>query len=204
MSVSQAELEGLEQERVLFRASDIRQYVYCPRIIYFNYVLPVPRRRTVKMETGQTTHIEFADLEKRRTFSRYRLEAGEREFRVQMRCPVLGLTGVLDMLITTPDGLYPVEFKDTAGGMGLHHKYQLVAYAMMLEETRKRPVRAGFIYAIQGKRVYAVAADQGSRMYVRRVLGAIRNMASRRVFPAKTRAGGRCRDCEFRNYCRGV
>lgn len=106
-----------------FRVSDVRQHVYCPRITFFNYVAPVPRHRTIKMQEGSQVHLEFADLEKRRTLARYNLDEGQREFRVPLRSERLELSGVLDMLITSPSGTYPVEFKNTHGKMALHHKY---------------------------------------------------------------------------------
>lgn len=191
-----------EMSRQLFRVSDVRQYVYCPRIIYFNYVIPVPRHKTIKMEAGQASHEDFADLEKRRTLAKYHLEGGSREFSVRLECRALNLAGILDMLIVSDAGLFPVEFKNTSGGMGLHHKYQLAAYAMLVESQRKRPVREGFIYALQGKRVFRVAIDAGVRVHVKRIVGAIVNLVDRAIVPPRTRAGGRCHDCEFANYCR--
>jgi len=190
--------------KIQFRASDIRQYIYCPRVIYFNYVLPVPRRRTVKMEAGREAHADFADLEKRRTLTKYRLTEGEREFRIPLTCPSLGLAGVLDMLIVSPAGHFPVEFKNTSGGMGLHHKYQLVAYAMMVEKCLGVPVRTGFIYVIPTKKVFPVAIDAGARTHVLRVLGAMSNMVNAQKMPPATRSASRCRDCEFKNYCGGA
>lgn len=185
-----------------FRVSDVRQYVYCPRVVYFNYVIPVPRHRTVKMEAGQMTHADFAEMEKRRTLARYHLDEGTREFGLRLECAKLNLSGVLDMLVSTSSGLYPVEFKDTPGGMGLHHKYQLAAYAMLVESVRRRPVKEGFVYVVPGKRVFKVRMDANVRLHVRRIVGAMLNMVARGLIPSRTRAGGRCRDCEFKNYCR--
>lgn len=190
--------------KIQFRVSDIRQYIYCPRVVYFNYVLPVPRRRTVKMDAGRDAHIDFADLEKRRTLAKYKLTEGERRFHVPLSSSRLGLTGVLDMLIVSPAGQFPVEFKNTSGGMGLHHKYQLVAYAMMAEASMAQPVRMGFVYVIPTKKVFSVQVHQGARIHVLRVLGAMRNMVSSQKMPAVIRSQSRCRDCEFKNYCRGV
>lgn len=190
------------KETLQFRVSDVRQHIYCPRITYLNYVIPVPRRKTVKMEAGKESHADFSEIEKRRTLAKYRLGEGQREFWLRLESLRLGLGGVLDMLITTRLGTYPVEFKNTSGDMGLHHKYQLAAYAMLVEEVLQKPVREGFIYLIPGKRVFTVRVDANVRLHVRRVVGAMRNIVRRGLLPARTRSGGRCHDCEFRNYCR--
>jgi CRISPR/Cas system-associated exonuclease Cas4 (RecB family) len=42
------------------------------------------------------------------------------------------------------------------------------------------------------------------RIHVRRLLGAIRHLVRREVLPAVRHSLARCRDCEFRNYCRDV
>jgi len=187
--------------QIMFRVSDVRQYVYCPRIIYYNYVIPVPRHKTVKMESGQASHQDFAEMEKRRTLAKYGLDSGRREFSVYLESPRLGLSGILDMLISTDQGIYPVEFKNTSGGMGLHHKYQLAAYAMLVECLRRRPVRQGFVYVLPVKRAFTVVVDDAVRQHTKRILSSMRNLVQRGLIPPRTRSGGRCRDCEFRNYC---
>jgi CRISPR-associated protein Cas4 len=123
------------------RVSDIKQYFYCPRIIFFKYVCPVPVKITRKMEYGKEAHIELDRLEKRRTFKRYNLAEGRRFFHTQLYSPRLGLEGRLDMYIEAAGENFPVEFKNTTGGLSLNHKYQLVAYAMLLEDFFNRPVR---------------------------------------------------------------
>lgn len=189
-------------DMVTLNVSDIRQYVYCPRIIYFNYVVPVPRHVTFKMQKGQATHVDFTAVEKRRSLAKYRLADGAKEFRVSLRSDRLGLVGTLDMLISGDNGIYPVEFKSTFGSLGIHHKYQLVAYAMMVEEARRRPIRAGFVYLIPQKRIEKVIVDEGTRFYTKKLCTGIRNVIESGVLPAGTRRTGRCRDCEFKNYCR--
>lgn len=186
----------------LLRVSDVRQYVYCPRIIYFNYVIPVPRSKTVKMEEGLKSHEEFSELESRRTLARYGLDEGTREFKVYLESKRLGLAGRLDLLITTGSAVYPVEFKFTSGHPGLHHKYQLVAYGMMAEESRGKPCRTGFIYVIPTKKVFRLSIDESARLYTRKIVTAMFRIVRTGALPRRTRWGGRCRDCEFRNYCR--
>ncbi|HHY35800.1 MAG TPA: CRISPR-associated protein Cas4 [Firmicutes bacterium] len=192
-------LHGLSEP---LRVSDIRQYVYCPRIVYFNYVIPVPRVTTVKMEEGLRSHTEFSELESRRTLAKYGLEEGTREFRVQLQSHRLGIAGRLDLLITTASNVYPVEFKDTHGNPGLHHKYQLVAYALMAEEARGKPAKAGFIYVIPGKKIFKITIDESARMFTQKIISAMVNIIRTGTMPQRTRWGGRCRGCEFRNYCR--
>ena len=120
------------------RVSDVKQYFYCPRVVYHTYFTPVHRPTTHPMELGADEHEVLSVLERRRTLARYGLEAGSRKFHVPLRAEALGLTGVLDLLIETETGAFPVEFKSTRGRLDLNAKCQLTAYAMMVEGVSRR------------------------------------------------------------------
>lgn len=38
---------------MMLRVSDLKQFIYCPRIVYYNYVMPVEKKTTYKMEHGK-------------------------------------------------------------------------------------------------------------------------------------------------------
>jgi len=184
------------------RVSDLKQYIYCPRIIYFYYVLPIPRRVTKKMEYGRLEHVEIKQLEKRRKLKAYGILEGTRDFQVFLQSSRLGLHGLLDMSITTVTGeIYPVEFKHSISKKGLHQKYQLAAYAMLLEEKYRKPVRYGFLYLIPSKTVVSLEITVSMREHVKKSLSAIRNVIAGEKIPGYIRSKQRCTDCEFKNYC---
>jgi len=187
--------------RIPLRVSDIKQYVYCPRIIYLQYVLPVPRRTSFKMESGREEHLELDRLEKRRLLVEYGLDKGERQFHVRLASERLGLEGILDLLLVTPKGYFPVEYKFTSRGPAINHKYQLVAYAMLAEEAFVQPVRTGFLYLVPGKMIQPVEITASARAHTLKLIAAIRHLVQAGTMPDRTRTPGRCRDCEFRNYC---
>lgn len=189
---------------MLLRVADIKQYLYCPRVIYYNYVLPVERKVTFKMQHGREEHVDIDRLEQRRTLRRFRLEEGERCFQVALLSERLGLSGVLDLLIVSPAGYFPVEYKVTEGGPTLNHKYQLVAYAMLVEDAFRCSVRSGFLYLSPRRRLVEIAITDSSRLHARRVMGAIRRLVAEGRLPPVRHRFGRCRDCEFLNYCRDV
>lgn len=183
------------------RVADVKQYVYCPRIIYYTYVLPVERARTFKMDVGREEHAALERLEARRTLARYGLDAGERRFRLLLASERLGLSGVLDLLVESPQGPFPVEYKFTEARMGAHHKYQLLAYCLLVEEAFNAPVRRAFVYLVPREEVVPVLVTDSARLHTRRLLGAIRKLIKEGSFPSVRRHPGRCRDCEFLNYC---
>jgi len=183
--------------------TDIRQYLYCPRVIYYTYCMPVKRPTTVthKMAEGQKQHEETAEREKRRSLRAYGLEEGERLFQVRLYSKRLGLSGRLDMVIITGREVIPVEHKFTSHHVARHHLYQLAAYAMLVEDRWKRPVRRGFVYLIPSKQAEEIIITSNRRTRARQALHEIRRMIATESMPPPTRYRGRCTDCEFRRYC---
>jgi len=196
-------LAELERPALLeLRVTDVKQFVYCPRVVYFTYLMPIEKKVTRKMEYGKEEHVQLDQLEKRRTFRAYGLtDDTERRFHVHLRSERLALSGVLDMLLVQRDIYYPVEFKYTRRPPELNHKYQLMAYAMLLEDTVGKPVRAGFVYVTGDRTAYHVEFTQNMRDFVRATLASIRDMIRRESMPRPARQKGKCVDCEFRRFC---
>jgi CRISPR-associated exonuclease Cas4 len=189
---------------VALTVTDLKQWAYCPRIPFYRYVLPVERPVTYKMERGKAVQAAVEALERRRGFRAYGMKDGERLFGVWLRSERLGLSGKLDLLIRTPAACYPVDFKDTEGGLRRNHRVQLAAYALLVEETFRRPAPQGFLYLVPRKEVVAVPIAEPERAAVVQMLAEIRQMISREELPEPTAVRARCLTCEYQNYCADI
>ena len=116
------------------RVNDVKQYAYCPRVVFYQYCMPVNKKPTWKMEQGKIAEAQIGQLEKRRKLREYRLAEGTRRFHVWISSKRLGLSGKLDLLIESPEGLFPVDFKLSTGRPHRNHVMQLCAYARLLED----------------------------------------------------------------------
>ncbi len=191
------------EDRLWLTVTDLKQYAYCPRILFLTYNMPVPRPLTPKMEFGKDGHYELDRLERRRKLVRYGLDEGERVFHTSLTSHKLGVEGKLDLHIETERECAPVEFKHS-NDVHFNHKVQLGCYGMMLEETTGKPVRWGFIYLIPHNDVVPVQMTSELREYVHRTVDAIRIGITKGVWPRPTTFRHRCRECEYRRYCRDV
>jgi CRISPR-associated exonuclease Cas4 len=187
--------------------SDLKQYLYCPRIPYFQHVMPVPRPVTYKMKHGAAQHLELDRLEKRRGVRSYGLREGERLFHLPVFSSTLGLHGVLDLVIVYEEQgqrrYLPIEFKYQEGGIHANIQYQVVAYCMLLEEQYGTPVPEGVVYQIPTRTFRRVRVTDERKTHVRNSLAAIRNMMVKELFP-EPRSRARCTDCEYRRYCNDI
>src|SRR5260221_6187792 len=112
----------------------IKQYTYCPRIVYFETCTPDIRPRTYKMEAGTKAHERERQRAVRRTLSAYQVPEGERHFDVRVRSETLGLVGIIDEVVVTQDQVIVVDYK-MASWTGENHQMQLAAYAMLVSEA---------------------------------------------------------------------
>ncbi|MFW6237789.1 MAG: CRISPR-associated protein Cas4 [Halanaerobiales bacterium] len=189
---------------ITLNVTDIKQYMYCRRIIYFTYCQPVKKKNTYKMKFGKEQHDIVDRLEKRRTLKRYGLDKGEKIFRYKVYSHKLGLSGRLDMLVKTDREYIPIEMKYSRNSPGLNHKYQLAAYMLLLEETEKKGIRKGLIHTIPDKRTYVYKNDDSLREKVVEIIDKIRDMISQERFPGGPRGWKKCKDCEYKKFCGDV
>lgn len=186
------------------RVSDLRQYVYCPRVVYYQYVAPVDRRATYKMEKGKAAQEDIQALEARRKLKKYGLEQGKRIFNPRLTSPRLALSGRPDLLIETDSALYPVDFKFTRGIPYKNHLYQLAGYALILEETRGKAVNQGFVYLIPHKNAEVYELTDELKQSCLATMQKIRHMIKEELFPESPPNRAKCADCEYGNYCRDI
>jgi len=183
--------------------TDVRQHTYCPRIPYYRYTMPLERPTTAKMDLGKEEHETTSAKEARRTLKAYGIKEGERCFGVDLYSKSLGLRGKIDMVILTHHEAIPVEYK-MAAAIGLHHKYQLTAYAMLAEHTLNRTVTRAFVYLTPAKRAVEVPITAAMREHVRGILAGLRSSVAYERLPRPTPHRKRCTDCEYRRFCGDV
>ncbi|MBP8003249.1 MAG: CRISPR-associated protein Cas4 [Chloroflexi bacterium] len=197
----------LDHDPFTFRVIDLKQYVYCPRIFYYQTVLPEVRPLTYKMEEGIAAHQQAEDNEKRRSLRTYGLEQGERHFNVNVYSPEWRLSGQIDMLIETDTELIPVDYKMTQKE-GPHHRLQLMAYARLIEATwptaAAKKVQRAFLYFIPTRQAISINLTPALRRQLNQALEAMVHIAYEQRQPEPTTVRGRCVDCEFRRFCNDV
>lgn len=190
--------------RLIFTVTDLKQYLYCPRVVYYTYCLPLVRPLTYKMEAGAAAHERAGELEQRRTLAAYGLKEGRRHFDVWVTAEGLRLQGRIDMVIEVGDELIPVDYKHTARQVGAHVWRQLAAYGMMLEETWGKEVRRGFVYSLVTKKAEEKALTGKLRAEVREAVRAMAEMVEREAMPEPPELVAKCVNCEFRRFCNDV
>ncbi len=191
----------------MFTVTDLKQFVYCPRVFYYQQCLPAVRPLTDKMHAGIAAHEDEATREHRRSLHAYGIREGDRQFDVRLVDEGLGLSGRLDLVLLDPDGergsAAPVDYKLTRTS-GANIEWQLAAYALLLEVCWGKRVERGFLYHIPLRRAEPVRLTKALKQRVRGALAQMRVIAETERMPAAVRERGKCIDCEFRRFCNDV
>ena len=187
------------------RVSDLKQWVYCPRVFYYQHCLPHVRPTTFKMQAGKEAGRSEVGREERRSLRAYGIAAGEREFDVLLRSARLGLRGEVDMVITvTGTGeLIPVDYK-LSRMAGPHFQLQVAVYGMLLEEMRGVSVQRGFLYEIPLRRAEEIKIDARLRKQAERAVDAMQAIIATETMPDPVKNRHKCVTCEFRRFCNDV
>lgn len=191
-------------DEVMFTVTDLKQYSYCPRIVFYEQCLPRLRPRTHNMDMGREEHNSEQKRAARRTLTKYEVEAGRREFNVALTSHRYHLRGLVDEVVYSESGqITPIDHKLT-NKISANHKLQLAAYALMLEESTGKAVSRGFVYLIESGKLVEVVITPSLRQQVTDLLGALFETVVQERMPTPTTVVTRCVNCEFRRFCNDV
>ncbi|GHO88877.1 CRISPR-associated protein Cas4 [Dictyobacter formicarum] len=197
-------------ETCLLDVTDLKQYVCCPRLIYYRYTLPAIRPLTYTMEIGIQSHQQEEEREVRRSLKNYGIEHGERLFRYPVSSDTIGIKGNVDLVLIVPTSngesqeAIVVEYKHSEQKVGPHFKLQLAAYALLIEEQLGIPVLHSFIYSIPLRKTEKITLTPALRNKVGTVVREIRSIMDSEQMPPPTRSARRCPTCEFRRFCNDI
>lgn len=192
-----------EQEQAVL-VTDLKQWAYCPRIVYYRQTMGGAQRPSYKMEEGKRAQGMFEVLELRRSLKRFGFGRARRSLNVWLEDKELGVAGKVDMLLEGEHAAVVVDFKLTAGEPRENHKLQLAGYAVLAERVLQLPVRVGFFYRIPDSRLFSLPITTELRERVAHAIQAIRDMRTKQWCPDPTPFRQRCIECEYVNFCGDV
>jgi len=188
----------------LIPVTDLKQWAYCPRVVYYHHVMPAPPKPTYKMKEGLAAQEMIESLEMRRKLREYGLDAARRRFGLWLDNQDLGLSGKIDLLLEAPEEIAVVDFKLTSGEPGQNHRIQLAGYSLLAESACGLPARRAFLYRIPDNRIFVEPVTEELRRAVKAAVVGIRQTGQSQLCPEPTDVRGRCAECEFANYCADI
>jgi CRISPR-associated exonuclease Cas4 len=188
----------------LIPVTELKQWAYCERVVYYHRVMPGIGQQTFKMKEALAAQDLVETLEMRRGLQAYGFEGAQRRFGVWLSDRELGLSGKTDLVLEGRDRVAVVDFKLTSGEVGENHRMQLAAYSMLAEAAYRMPSQVAFLYRIPDNCIFDVPITAELRKAVVTAVTRIRDMEDAEWFPPATAIRKRCAECEYVNYCADV
>jgi CRISPR-associated exonuclease Cas4 len=191
-----------------FSVRDILDYIFCPRSIYFQYVLKAGKEKTPKMIRGLEIHEEFSERAKRVKIVED-LPYLPRKFDVLLYSKKYNFNTRIDCILFEIESqlAYPVEFKSSLKTFNHVFKsleLQLAAQALAIEENFNLKVNAGYIKSIKNNEVVKLEITPNLKEEVVEALSRMQAILNAEIIPEPTPHIKKCINCYYKNLCRRI
>jgi CRISPR-associated exonuclease Cas4 len=190
---------------VYLMPSDVLEYLYCPRFIYFERVLAIPQHQELryKVQMGRELHNKRALTN--RSYYRKKLGCVDKHIDVWMSSPKLHLKGRVDEVLFFDDGTAaPLDYKwaPWKGRVYENQRIQSVIYALLISENFNCEVNRGYIcFVRRGQHVEELRFTPRDFSRVPEVVQDMLDIIQGERYPEGTSWKKRCPDCCYRNIC---
>lgn len=179
----------------------IRQYFFCPRIVYFNLLTNIKPVFPKHVSLGQEYHQLQNHLTKSRKFKKLQIDYKELLIEKHLESRVLNINGIVDLAFICDDEVIPVDFKFIEKKPSYAYMLQVVGYGMLLEEKFKKPFKRGFIIYSRNIKFYNITFNQRLKRDFLQTIKKIEKIVDDEIFPHSSASENRCSQCEYINYC---
>lgn len=198
-------MDVVETQGVYVTPSEIIEYLYCPRFIYFMNCLSIPQHEQMRYKVLRGRELHEKKVKLSAEYLRRRLGCIDKDIDVYMASEKEKIKGKIDeVLHLTDNTLAPLDYKYTEYKDSLYrtHKYQSVLYAILIKETYNKPVNRGYIcYARSKNKIVEIVYRDKDFTEAVRIIDEILWIMAKGYFPKRTPYRIRCLDCCYRNIC---
>jgi len=194
----------IDQTAFSITASDILEYLYCPRFIYFENYLDIPQHqeKRFKVQKGRDVHDDKQRINP--AYLRKKLGCIERKSSVYLSSSK-GIRGIVDEILFLEDGTAaPLDYKyaEYKERTFKNHKYQLTFYGQLIKENYNVTVNRGFIvYTRSRNKLIELPITEKMSRELDIIISDLSDVVQKGIYPKPTKYKQRCPDCCYRNIC---
>ena len=195
----------MNKNRAIITISDVLEYLFCPRFIYFMHCLEIPQHQEMRFKVlrGREVHEEKRSVNPH--YLRKKIGVVRREQNVFLASKEHCIKGIVDEVLFLDDGTAaPFEYKFAEFKEKIFRTYrnQLALHAMMIQEQFNVKVTRGFICFVRSRdHVEEVALSEKDFERARKIVREILKIIGTGYFPERARNRAHCSDCCYRNIC---
>jgi len=195
----------MKETEMMITISDVLEYLFCPRFIYFMYCLDIPQHeeKRFKVVKGREVH-EIRRLTNTE-YTRKKLNCIRKERDIFIASKENRIKGIVDEILFLEDGTAaPLEYKfaEYKGKIFSTYKYQLILQALLINENYGLDVKRGYIcYTRSNSLVKQIDFKPSDFKKAVDIIESTIDIIEKGVYPKATRSSMKCIDCCYRNIC---
>lgn len=180
--------------------SHIRQFVFCPRILYFYTFCDIKPVYPEYVNSGSQYHNKQNELFKNRKFIKFKLPIIKAHSNLYLQDS--SMQGVADLVLECQNEIIVAEFKNqTKPILNKGTKMQLIAYSKLASKHFNKPFFKIMLICSNNLKfkIFNVKSDDLAQF--NSTIDKINKMLNQEPFPQSCASIAACMQCEFKNYC---
>lgn len=179
-----------------------RQYLFCPRIVYFSLLTNIKPIYPKHVKMGEDYHTLQDKLESSRNFKKLKIDFIDKISNKYLEDTELEICGKVDLGFVTNEEVFPVEFKFTENKKPSYgHAIQLFAYGLLMKKKFVKDLNSGFIISSNNLKTTKIEFTKTIERDFFKILQEINTIVENGNFPDSSADGNKCYQCEYLNYC---
>lgn len=179
----------------------IRQYKFCPRIVYYNLLTNIKPIYPRQVSLGVGYHTLQNEMLNSRKFKKFHIEYEKIISDKYFENESLNICGKVDLVFLTKDEVIPVEFKHIDKKPSYSHILQLVGYGILLEKEYQKKFTQAFVVYSNNMKFYKININTKHKKDFFDVIKNIETIISNDILPNSSANENQCIQCEYLNYC---
>jgi CRISPR-associated exonuclease Cas4 len=197
--------DALVQENINITPSEVVEYLFCPRFIFFMNCLNIPQHeeQRYKVLVGRELHEERQRIN--RDYLRKKISCVKKEFLVYLASSRYHLRGEVDEVLYLADGtMAPLDYKFAEYRDSIYrtHRIQSVLYALLIKDNYQCEVKKGYVCYVRSKYLLKeILFGEKEFQEACQIIEEILRIIQQGYYPKKTKFPVRCIDCCYKNIC---
>jgi CRISPR-associated exonuclease Cas4 len=179
----------------------IRQYKFCPRVVYYNLLTNIKPIYPRQVSLGEEYHNLQNEMVNSRKFKKFHIEYDEILSEKYIEDSELNICGKVDMAFISKYEVIPCEFKHIAKKPSYSHILQIVGYGILLEKKYQKSFKQAFIIHSNNMKFYHIDITENNKKDFFEIVKEIENIVQNNILPNSSADGQKCIQCEYLNYC---
>lgn len=186
------------------QATDLVEYLFCPRFTYYEHVLNVPEHEHLRKKVLKGRRIHELKRIQNRRYLRKKIGCVGREFQVYLSSPKHHILGIVDEILHLQDGdcaVMDYKFAEFKKKVYRTHRWQLVFYSLLVKTVYDKDVKRAFLLYTRNKKMVEIKIRPKDYETLQDFIADIVDIIGQGKYPKETKQTKKCADCCYRNIC---